>query len=546
MVGTSFPSHRLAVLRNKGLVMILWWCFTLSTVFNFLFMHNRSTIFHYGGFTYRPTVVVGITSTFYPIFGWIADVRWGRYRTVQRALWLMWMVSLMYAVTSIVLYHFPHILIAEGVNVVMAMLLCFSLGGLQANIVQFGVDQIPDASSADISAYTSWYVWSWHFSKLVVSFTSECTCSEYSLLPTLIIPVCVTVGVCLDCLCHHRLIKEPVSSNPFTLIYNVLKYALRNKHPYMRSAFTYWEDKPYSRIDLAQTKYGGPFTTEQVEDVKTFFRLVLIGILPSLFIGFSIVFAVIPDFMRYHLQSTFFKHAINAFTKCHSTCYAYVAIDQTGFIVSVVLIPLYELGLYRLLGRLSIPTRFCIGCLCIVLYLMGNLGLEVTGHLLLPAGVNTTTCLLVANQATTYDSLVLLPVDYSWVILPKIVYGIGQFLTLASVIEFVCAQTPYSMKGLFIGFFYFFLGVSLFLAYLVFLPIEKTLSYWPAKEQHRCGIWLLLSGILLLLVLLMAFCCPVVWYKKRRRDDMEQNEQMFVVNYYDYYLSVENQKKVGV
>ncbi len=35
----------------------------------------------------------------------------------------------------------------------------------------------------------------------------------------------------------------------------------------------YWEDKPYSRIDLGKSKYGRPFTTEQVEDVKTFFRI---------------------------------------------------------------------------------------------------------------------------------------------------------------------------------------------------------------------------------------------------------------------------------
>ena len=69
------------------------------------------------------------------------------------------------------------------------------------------------------------------------------------------------------------LIVEPVTINPFKLIFQVLKYAVKNKYPRLRSAFTYWEDKPYMRIDLGKAKYGGPFTTEQVEDVKIFFRL---------------------------------------------------------------------------------------------------------------------------------------------------------------------------------------------------------------------------------------------------------------------------------
>ena len=40
-----------------------------------------------------------------------------------------------------------------------------------------------------------------------------------------------------------------------------------------------------SRIDLGKHKYGGPFTTEQVKDVKTFLRLILVivvsGALPG-------------------------------------------------------------------------------------------------------------------------------------------------------------------------------------------------------------------------------------------------------------------------
>ncbi len=35
-----------------------------------------------------------------------------------------------------------------------------------------------------------------------------------------------------------------------------------------RSAFTYWEENIPSRLDLGKSRFGGPFTTEQVEDVR--------------------------------------------------------------------------------------------------------------------------------------------------------------------------------------------------------------------------------------------------------------------------------------
>ena len=65
----------------------------------------------------------------------------------------------------------------------------------------------------------------------------------------------------------------------------MLKYAWQHKCPERRSAFTYWEEDIPPRIDLGKSKYGGPFTTEEVEDVKTFLTLLLV--LSSLF-GFHL------------------------------------------------------------------------------------------------------------------------------------------------------------------------------------------------------------------------------------------------------------------
>ena len=63
--------------------------------------------------------------------------------------------------------------------------------------------------------------------------------------------------------------KKPLLSNPIKHIAKVLNYARKHKYPERRSALTYWEDDYPSRIDLGKDKYGGPFTIEEVEDVKT-------------------------------------------------------------------------------------------------------------------------------------------------------------------------------------------------------------------------------------------------------------------------------------
>ena len=57
--------------------------------------------------------------------------------------------------------------------------------------------------------------------------------------------------------------------NPYFLVYHVVKFAVKHKHPIQQSALTYLEDKLPSRIDLGKSKYGGPFTSEEIENVKT-------------------------------------------------------------------------------------------------------------------------------------------------------------------------------------------------------------------------------------------------------------------------------------
>ena len=87
--------------------------------------------------------------------------------------------------------------------------------------------------------------------------------------------VSAVIGLCLLVYSKKHFNIDRTGEHPLKLIYNVLKYAWKHKCPENRSAFTYWEDDIPSRIDLGKNKYGGPFTTEEVEDTKTFFSIIL-------------------------------------------------------------------------------------------------------------------------------------------------------------------------------------------------------------------------------------------------------------------------------
>ena len=85
----------------------------------------------------------------------------------------------------------------------------------------------------------------------------------------------LTIAISCGMIFHSTLTIEPQSRNPWKVVFNVLKYAATHKHPENRSALTYCEDPP-SRMDLGKNRYGGPYTTEEVEDVKTFLRIMAV------------------------------------------------------------------------------------------------------------------------------------------------------------------------------------------------------------------------------------------------------------------------------
>ena len=331
---------------------------------------------------------------------------------------------------------------------------------------------------------------------------------------------------------------NPVRINPFKLVFNVVKYSWDHKYPVNHSAFTYWEKDIPSRIDLGKHKYGGPFTNEQVEDIKTLLQLLLLII--SLF-GFQLSGDgySLSEYMMYNLGCpTLWTMLLLVLNPEHVT-----------LLVIVIGIPLYQLCVKRYFGKYipNLLKRVRIGLfLCLIreavypiinllmsskdnistcyfnaLYESTNDNSSITTLCLLAntKAVVNGTCERVCPQLPVHDHLFLL------LIIPQIFHGLTYLLVFMTVLEFICAQAPYTMKGLLIGIWYSTLSIK----YLVVNVLDGYMI-----EETTWNIYHGVKGFCIFLSIL-SFCFVYKFYHYRERDEIA-NEQAIIEEQYEREL----------
>ena len=525
--------------KNKGMILIFLWSLTGWIAYHFIQFSIINAKEMIGLHAIIATILSGsallMGTLFFPVLGLIANVYWGRYKMIRRTLFIMWLATIAICVGLIVPDNYPQV--RQAFTVPFIMILFISLGGLQVNIIQFGIDQLPDASSADIIAFSNWFAWTYNVGYIITAFSLKCVCKKYTTVAILLVPVCLTLALCLDYNFNHWLIKEPVSENPLKLIYRVMHYAWKNKYPRRRSAFTYSDDKRHSRIDFAKQKFGGPFTTEQVEDVKTFWRIFIFFSIMVLFYGFFYSTALVTTSIKYHLRYLNFTESAYCSAQEISNRFQKVSVYGCGYLVIIVAVPLYELVLYRFMQvpRLSILTKFNIGIFFAFLSISAYLSLEVAGHIKLDA--DETKCQLCVEFSLAehdHNFKYTLPLDYKWIMLPESLCVVSYYFMFSGGIQFICAQTPYTMKGLMSGWLYGAYGCSIIVSNIILLPITLTTHKWP-PNRYGCETWYLLS-VSIVLLLVFIFSSILSWrYKKRQREDTLPNEHIFAIDYYSRY-----------
>ena len=473
----------------------------------------------------------------YPFAGFLADVRYGRHKVLIASLCLLACGMALLSFDSILLFtgyakytfrrHGHHGVVLYYIAACGGLIfLVLGFAGYEANFIQFGIDQLVDAPSEYLGLFVHWVTWfimlGTTFAQLNFSLLNHCYDNVSVQRAIQSLPL-VSLALLVVLLAasrwkRHWFIKEPARSNPYRTVVKVLNFARRHRHPIGHSDVMYDEHTEPTRMDFAKERYGGPFTTEQVEDVKTFLRiLVILLALGPVFACEVIAGPVLPIFIQHIIKQS----------KNQTTCSVKEVMIDTDSIKSVataVLFPVYVWLIYSIM-RGCIPktfTRITVGIAILVAGLICMFSMELLAHLLHHKhhkyGVR---CMFTKIEKEHYKRHLALP--WPVTIAPGFLIQTGITLVVTTTFEFISAQSPHAMKGLLIGVMFAVRGIFQLLMAAAVLPFSVK-EIWGTERMKKhpppvtnCGFGYLLLTCVVGGVGLVLFLVATKRYKYRER-----------------------------
>ena len=510
----------------------------------------------------------------YPLLGYIADVCLTRYRTLKCSFiflivrctigLLLTLIGISENLEYIIVGNIPISSEAKSyLHVIptlpIIVLITTGVGLFEANAFQFGLDQLLEAPTPKLIAFIHWYYWIHNVVQLVaMCFSVGWLATEASQIlfsphkenvieTTLLFTFVAILGLAAvgSLVLFHKSKRHlyilRAGLNPFKNIYKVLKYSWNHKVPEHRSAFTYWEEDIPRRIDLGKNKYGGPFTNEEVEDTKTFLR-----ILPLLLCLFG-----------YHLAGDGYSAPDQLQrTSCPSLPVLLLIVLNPlhmSTLVVVVGIPLYRLIINkcsRYIKKVRMLTKMWMGLYLSLVQVVFYIIVVINHDSKYWLQHSSVACVANIDQKYRYNPedvcfkiLFQLPMNtscettdnpvdniYLWFIIPQLLNGLSSLLVSMTVFEFICAQAPRTTQGLLIGLWYATFSIRYLLVDLVDVFLFAKTS-WLIFEVVK---------VFLILVSLMLFSCVSRHYCYRQRDEIV-NVQGMIEDTHDKWLDQEEE-----
>ena len=469
-VKSKFRSWHSCLCSSKAALIILLWNLIITlglvslldpTIYTSMYVDNI-----YSDST-KSLIVIGtlygfnaFLFLFYPLAGYLADIRWGRHKTVINSLcFIMWTLILLIVLGGLtVIGHIPVmdswpsslntlqttasvvLFVVLGLPAIFGviLLLC-SLVAIRANVIQYGMDQLHDAPTDDSVLYIHWYVWTIYVGFLVVRlpivFYSSTTFFMFALGPGLA-PFLLGITLCIQKYNRRWFLIDSGSRNPYKLVQQVFKFAKDHTNPIRRSAFTYCEDELPSRLDLGKEKYGGPFRNEDVENVKAFAGILCILLTTGpTFIADIAVHGILPSIAEYNHYSGNGTHDHNP-----SFIFDFYSSGCWTPLIIVILIPLY-LFLLRPLIHNYIPgmlKRMGIGM--VMLFLSGLCTL-LMGTFTISHNCTTESETDQANNMSC-PIVGLFKISIHFLILQSILNAVGFMLLNIATLELIMCPKP--------------------------------------------------------------------------------------------------------
>lgn len=445
-----------------------------------------------------------------PLAGWIADTKIGRGPAIDLSLWAGWLGVLSQCISICFQYSSCGVMESigkYGVSSLALVLMAIATSLFLANVLAYGLDQLMSASHVKLRALIHWYVWSLFISGnpiFIVTFLSPTNQHRGNLIISIATLVLFSLSLCLHFMFHDRF-ETLTISNPYHAVYNVLKFAWHHNYPVRRSSMTYWETKLPSRIDFGKSKFGGPFSHETVEDVKTFLRILvmILAIAPLFASSDSVVNGLISFIPQFNGGDKDFDG------------FAPFIVWSIGDDHGLWIIPLLELLILPLFPKLEYflinPLKgLGVAMICNILSIFFVFLFDLIGRM----AASTTDIPCFYSWSSTYPSL---PLSYWVLLIPGVLGGMVDVLSLIYASEFLCSQSPHNMKGLLIGLFWFVRGLAIAMGSLISLPFQLvgTSRLW----RFSCTSWIMLILFIIAVAGLCLYVALARWYVKRVRDD---------------------------
>ena len=503
--GSAFRSKWV---RNKGTILVLIWSFLGSGVYHYLTMTKQLQDWVKKSFIFSGGELMGI-AVMLPIGGWLADAYFGRYRVIRCGMWIMWVGAMLNGLSLMVgkIVDWYSTTVDPWISLASKVMMGVGLGAFQANVVQFGIDQLIDASSTEVIAFIMWYtILATFLSGNVIYYSGDCN-STYVIV--LVIALFLTLMVCLNALFNKWLNKEQITSNPLSQILKVVYYTVKSRRR-AKIAVRLEQTGVLSRFNIAKRVYNGPFTDEQVEDVKTFFRMMVVAV------TFAISCSGIPTvivFMQNLEKNLKYSPIANV------NCYAAEFISYFTFTFPLVIVPTYKILIEPLfcscLPTVKITTNFYFSVLLLLAGVLGLLGIESASYYHQIRSNETVHKCVVPEQDYQQASVV----GVYWVLLPSALIGMSTYLLIVSGIQFICAQAPLNMKGLILGLSFALYGLMSWMQSVLSIPFvgsSKYIASWQ-KAPLTCGMWYLIVEGTIVLAGFLVVIVMVKTYKRRKR-----------------------------
>ena len=553
-------------IASKAALLTLTWSFVANIIYEMLFQPLSYLRLLSGDYTV-PMVYGGsaVILLFYPLAGYLADNKFGRYKTITRSLMILCTTII---VAMIILLPFAVSIVYDKVIIgiwgiisaaLMIMIpLIVGFVSFHSNVIQFGMDQLYDSPSDHQTLFIHWYVWLYYLGHLVsqlpwltipqntwvdvpydANYTGQTHEGRFKIgiaLFFLIPSVCALILV-FSLKCQRRVwfLAQPASINPYKLVYHISKFARKHKIPINRSAFTYCEDDIPSGLDLAKKKYGGPYTTDEVESVKSFYEIlkIVFAMGPIFFLEVSSDYSLfyysthIHQYQCYNSTTNSIQYTTNIFKQ-----FLWMnGLLRTIFVI--IFIPLYLLILRPFIDRF-VPTmlkRIGIGIILTLLALVITLVMDVRVHL----GNNNIRCMFFTPTDCQKHQ------DWYWITVQYFLLALSDTHIYIAMFEFICAQSPHSMKGFLIGMLYATRGLFRALGSLLVITIYFIYALHVRKRHSlpSCGNVYYGVNFIISLTALVIFTKVARKYRYRKRDEV-----CMVYQYAEeYYSNIVSGKK---